>query len=188
METLELPSWVSKDEKHLQILARVRSGKARFYVVTKYIVHAKLYLLSGSEGRTRVIVGSANLSERAFGGNQPETLVKFDDDPKAWEHYNQMFDTIRDAATDEISLPEERIIKASIEISETPAMGKMTSTLIIDCPHAEDIEVSAPIQISRVEKIAAALARVSPQRYLKYVIINKESHLKSKGKLVASVW
>ena len=46
-----------------------------------------------------VVIGSANLSERAFSGKQSETLVVFDDDAAAWEHYNRMYDTIRDSAS-----------------------------------------------------------------------------------------
>ena len=43
-------------------------------MLRNYVAHAKLYLLSADDGRHRVIVGSANLSERAFSGRQPETL------------------------------------------------------------------------------------------------------------------
>ena len=57
-----------KDDRYAQVLNRVHSGQAHFYVVRKHISHAKLYLLSNVDGRTRVIVGSANLSERAFSG------------------------------------------------------------------------------------------------------------------------
>ena len=103
-----------------------------------------------ANGHTRVIIGSANLSERAFSGNQSETLVKFDNDEKAWRHYNRMFDQIRDAASDEIPLPEDRISNADIEITETPAMANTSATLIIESPSAEEIEVTAPIQISHV--------------------------------------
>ena len=33
-----------KDERHIHILEKVNSGEARFYVLRKYIAHAKLYL------------------------------------------------------------------------------------------------------------------------------------------------
>ena len=73
-----------KDEGHSHILSEVRLGRARFRVLRQSIAHAKLYLLEDSaSGRTRVIIGSANLSERAFSWLQPETLVKFDDDALA---------------------------------------------------------------------------------------------------------
>ncbi|MBI4216292.1 MAG: phospholipase D family protein [Chloroflexi bacterium] len=146
-----------KDERHIYVLGKVNAGKARFYVVKKYIAHAKLYLLSSTDGRTRVIIGSANLSERAFSGNQPETLVKFDNDEVAWLHYNRMFDDIRDAASDEIPLPKDRIFKAEIEISETPVMADPSSILVIDAPSPGEVELSAPVQVMRIEKVLTTL-------------------------------
>ena len=147
-----------KDDRHVHILKKVHSGEAHFYVLRKYIAHAKLYLLSDVIGHTRVIVGSANLSERAFSGRQSETLVKFDNDEKAWQHYNLMFDQIKTASSDEIPLPQDRISTADIEITETPAMTNTSTTLIIDTPSAEELEVSAPMQISQVEKVVAAIS------------------------------
>ncbi len=85
-----------KDERHRRILEKIAKGHARFWVLRRYVAHAKLYLLSAGDS-TRVIVGSANLSERAFSGNQSETLVVFDNDEAAWRHYSRMFDSIRNA-------------------------------------------------------------------------------------------
>lgn len=151
-----------RDERHVHVLEKVHAGLASFRVVRKHIAHAKLYLLSNSDGRTRVIIGSANLSESAFSGNQPETLVKFDDDEEAWHHYNKMFDDIKESASDEIPLPQDRIFKAEIEISETPVIADTSATLIIEPPSAEEGAVTAPAQVVRVEKVAAVIGpRVS---------------------------
>ncbi len=147
-----------KDERHLQILEKIHSGKAHFWVLRKSIAHAKLYLLSSSDGRRRAIIGSANLSERAFSGRQSETLVSFDDDDAAWSHYNRMFDAVRDLASDEIPLPKDRITNAEIEISDTPVMSDITGTVVIEAPTAEESRVSSPVQIERVEKVASVLA------------------------------
>jgi len=146
-----------KDERHIQVLEAVHAGRAHFRVLRKHIAHAKLYLLSNSEGHTRVIIGSANLSERAFSGNQPETLVKFDDDEQAWNHYTRMLDGIRDSASDEIPLPKDRISNAEIEISETPVMADTSSTLVIEAPSPEEVELTAPVQVMRIEKVLAVL-------------------------------
>ncbi len=146
-----------KDERHAHVLEAVHSGRAHFRVLRQYIAHAKLYLLSNPDGHTRVIIGSANLSERAFSGHQPETLVKFDDDEKAWHHYNRMFDEIRDSASDEIPLPKERILNAEIDISETPVMADTSSTLVIEAPSAEEVELTMPVQVMRIEKVLAVL-------------------------------
>ena len=145
------------DERHLRILEQVHAGRAHFRVLRKSIAHAKLYLLSGPGDRNRVIMGSANLSETAFSGKQQEAIVVFDDDKAAWEHYNRMFDTIRNDASDEIPLPEERITIAEIEVSETPVMSDISGTLVIEAPAPEESYVSVPVQIERIEKVAAVL-------------------------------
>ncbi len=181
-----------KDERHIRILEQVRAGKAHFYVVRKHIAHAKLYLLSSDDGRTRVILGSANLSETAFSGNQPETLVKFGNDEQAWKHYSRMFDRIKETATDEISLPPQRILTAEIEIAETPVLADASTTLVVEPPAAEDVEVTAPVQIARVEKVAAALgsgisAAVPPIRAGKQRITPEIKREISRIRLVKSV-
>ena len=148
-----------RDERHAYILAKVREGQARFHVLCKHIAHAKLYLLENkASGSTRIIVGSANLSERAFSGRQPETLVSFDDDSEAWAHYLRMYEQIRDSASDEIALPPERIVKAEISIEETPVISAGSSTLIIEQMPAEELQVTIPVQAERIEKVAAAQA------------------------------
>ena len=135
-----------QDERHTHILSEVRAGRARFRVLRQSIAHAKLYLLEDSvTGHTRVIVGSANLSERAFSGFQPETLVSFDNDALAWEHYTQMYDGIRNAASDEIPLPEDRIVERDIELEEVPAIADGATNLVIDQVHAEELTLSVPV-------------------------------------------
>ena len=145
-----------RDERHRRILGKIAKGQARFWVLRQYVAHAKLYLLSGGNG-TRVIVGSANLSERAFSGIQPETLVVFDNDEAAWSHYGRMFAAIRDTGADEIPLPKERIAQAEIDVTDTPVLSDDSATVIIEAPDPADVEVSAPVQMERVEKVAAVL-------------------------------
>lgn len=180
-----------KDERHIHILEKVRTGQAHFRVMRKAIAHAKLYLLSSADGRTRVIVGSANLSETAFSGKQSETLVTFDDESEAWEHYNRMYDEIRDLASDEIPLPPDRIINAEIEITETPVMADDSTTLIIEALPADETEVSQPTQIMRIEKVAAVLgprlsAAVPPFRNGKQRITPEVKRVISRIRLVKS--
>ena len=92
-------------------------------MLRKQIAHAKLYLLENTEsGRKRALIGSANLSETAFGGLQSETLVCFDDDAAAWSHYLGMYEAIRDQASDEVPLPSERVERVEISLLEVPVL------------------------------------------------------------------
>ncbi len=155
------------DERHAFILSRVREGQARFRVLRKQIAHAKLYLLEDTEsGRTRILIGSANLSETAFGGRQSETLVCFDDDNAAWGHYLGMYETIRNQASDEILLPPDRVEKAEINLLEVPVLDPTDhSTLVIDSPDTEQqqgnvVQINVPTQIDRIERMKAAIPPV----------------------------
>ena len=155
------------DERHAFILNRVREGQARFRVLRKQIAHAKLYLLENTAtGSTRALVGSANLSETAFGGRQSETLVCFDDDEAAWNHYHGMYDAIRDRASDELPLPPERIESAEIALQEVPVLDtEDVATLVIDTNESEHDSgggehIAIPTQIERIEKMKAAIPPV----------------------------
>ena len=155
------------DERHIFILSRVREGQARFRVLRKQIAHAKLYLLENAESdKTRVLLGSANLSETAFGGRQSETLVCFDDDDAAWAHYLGMYERIRDQASDEIPLPPERVEQAEINLVEVPILDASDhSTLVIDSTESENtqgyiVHINVPTQIERIERMKAAIPPV----------------------------
>ena len=155
------------DERHAFILARVREGQARFRVLRKQIAHAKLYLLENTtKGTTRALIGSANLSETAFGGRQSETLVCFDDDAAAWEHYLGMYEAIRDRASDEIPLPPERVENTEIALQEAPVLNtEDLSTLVIDSEESEQAEgagaqFAVPMQVERIERMKAAIPPV----------------------------
>ncbi|MCY4080294.1 MAG: phospholipase D-like domain-containing protein [Caldilineaceae bacterium] len=94
-----------ENEKQRVIFEGMQAGRACFYVVKKNVAHAKIYLLETNGGeRRKVIVGSANFSERAFGGNQAETLVVFDNDTRAWKHYLCEYDAVKKIASDELDM------------------------------------------------------------------------------------
>ena len=154
-------------ERHAFILGRVREGQARFRVLRKQIAHAKLYLLENTEsGNTRVLLGSANLSETAFGGRQDETLVCFDDDDAAWGHYLGMYQSIRNRASDEMPLPPERVDQAEISPVEVPVLAPDDySTLVIDSakeegPDGNVLTINVPHQIERIERMKESIPPV----------------------------
>ena len=55
-------------------------GRLKLWVSTSHIIHSKFYLLWNEEGQNRLILGSANLSNRAFDkeSDQFENVVIFD--------------------------------------------------------------------------------------------------------------
>lgn len=93
------------DARQKFIVERVAQGRVQFFVVKDAISHSKIYLLQ-SETKRRVIVGSANLSDRAFSGKQAETLIVFDDDEEAWGHYQREYNAVKEGSTTEFTLPD----------------------------------------------------------------------------------
>ncbi len=145
------------------IYRRVADGEVRFFVVKDSIAHAKIYLLEG-DGKRRVIVGSANLSERAFSGRQAETLVVFDDDETAWNHYLTQYKAVRDAATSRLPLTQTPHETKGARIEETPALIEAQSeedgtTLYVPAEPSGEAGYSVPEITVRMEAIKPALRR-----------------------------
>lgn len=86
----------------LDLVSRIDNGTLRFFVARSVLSHEKLYLLSGKNGRKRVIMGSANLSRSAFGGYQRENICYLDGDT-AYDWYWDCYCQLREDCTDQIA-------------------------------------------------------------------------------------
>ena len=86
----------------LDLVSRIDQGTLRFFVARSVLSHEKLYLLSGKDGRKRVIMGSANLSRSAFGGYQRENICYLDGDA-AYDWYWDCYCQLREDCTDQIA-------------------------------------------------------------------------------------
>ena len=159
-------------ERREIIFDRVANGNATFYVVKDAIAHAKIYLLEREDLR-RVIVGSANLSETAFSGRQAETLIVFDNDETAWQHYSAQYTAVRDISVSGLTLRKEPIQVETIHIEETPVLkdaesGKDDVTIYIPKMETEEAEYAVPQILSRIEIIKPVfrkgLADLRPNR------------------------
>ncbi|WP_034388462.1 phospholipase D family protein [Deinococcus sp. YIM 77859] len=95
--------------KHAELLKRLQNGTVSVLVLKEAVSHAKLYLLD-REGSTRVLTGSANLSDRALNDatvpveGQHEQFTAFDDQERAWAHYEAEYERLR-AKTQLLTVP-----------------------------------------------------------------------------------
>lgn len=160
------------EERRRVIYDRAINGTARFYVVKDAIAHAKIYLLE-REGFRRVIVGSANLSETAFSGRQAETLVAFDNDDAAWEHYSRQYEAVQGIATNRLALREKPIPAEILPLEETPALKEAETkesgvAIYVPTEQDDEVEYSIPRVLATVEHIRPsrqqALAGERPDR------------------------
>ena len=162
----------TSDQTRSAMYDRVAQDTARFFVVKDKIAHAKIYLLE-REGLRRVVVGSANLSETAFSGRQAETLILFDNDDGAWDHYSKQYESVRDVATSRLSPRESPIPAEFIPIEEVPALRDVDQTqsdvrIYVPPDTPEETDISLPTVLQTVVKVAApirkALTEVRPDR------------------------
>ena len=102
------------------LLDRIDSGKVHFYVARTKLSHEKLYILESEAGESkRVVMGSANMSFRAFGGIQRENICYIDGE-KAFDWYSSVFDELKTNSTDEITKKALSFADAEENIDELP--------------------------------------------------------------------
>lgn len=152
----------TSDERQQALINIVANDKARFFVVKDKIAHAKIYLLEREDLR-RVIVGSANLSETAFSGRQAETLIAFDNDEVAWQHYTAQYEAVRSTATNRLEPTNKPIPAEQLPIEELPAFREVAETqqevkFFIPADD-EEVEISLPAVMQKVVRLKSRLSR-----------------------------
>ena len=163
----------AESKNQSRMLSRVEDGSAHFYISRQNLSHEKIYLLSSKDGKTRVISGSANMSFSAFGGRQRENIT-FDDTPEAYEHYLNVFNTLKESSTDEIS---RRVLMAS-DIENNPDRLPIAETLkkeqIIYVEKADDTEAEF---ILETKGLADKIGPMLPKNTKKKSLIQLTSEL-----------
>ena len=92
---------------------------ALLFVAREKLSHEKIYLLSASDGRKRVVMGSANMSYAAFGGRQRENIC-YIDGSSAYDWYLNSYNEFRDECTDQIFKETLAIADDGEHIEEIP--------------------------------------------------------------------
>ena len=73
-----------------------------------------------------------------------------------------MVDEIRNRSADQMELPADRIKTAVVEISETPVLSGKSPMVIIRQRNPEPDEITVPVQVERIEKLARVIERDIP--------------------------
>lgn len=166
------------------IFEGMQADRARFYVVKDNVAHAKLYLLETNGGGCRkVIVGSANFSEPAFRGEQAETLVVFDNDAQAWEHYSRQYDAVKEVASEELEM--SMALQAAWNGDHT-YIERIKQGMTIDGMGGPWIPISRVVDVLNRKPPSAIRfpnGEVRPIRYWNEVLLNVTEWLVSKEKL-----
>ena len=126
---------------------RIKKGTLSFYVTNldEHTSHQKLYLLSGKDGKNRVITGSANFSLKAFNSNQIENILVSDDED-TYAVFEEIYNQTKKYSTQEVTA--KSIQKLDIEnVEELPVFKEVMQT--------KELQIEQPsegIQRYRVEE------------------------------------
>lgn len=103
----------------VDLMSRVEDNTLHFFVAREKLSHEKIYLLSASDGRKRIVMGSANMSYAAFGGRQRENIC-YIDGSSAYDWYLNSYNEFRDECTDQIFKETLAIADDGEHIEEIP--------------------------------------------------------------------
>lgn len=131
-KSIELIQELCKKYKNIEKL--LIDEKLRFYMSTKQLSHAKLFLLSNKEnGNTRVILGSANFSKQAFSGKQKEMRIVCDNDIDAYKYFSNDYEAYKNTQCEYFTKQMQQASKVNI-IENMPmwSLCKKESVLVIE--------------------------------------------------------
>ena len=139
------------------LIDRIKNGTLKLLVTHGKLSHEKIYLLSSKDGKKRVIMGSANMSEQAFSGHQREN-ISYMDGEEAYEWYMSIYETLREDCTDNIT--EKAILFSddcdgldTLPISQSVKVKKVLTT----CPHcATGCQFYLVVKENRIVNVEAA--------------------------------
>ena len=143
------------------LIERINAGALKMYVAYKKLSHEKIYLLSSDDGRKRVIMGSANMSYNAFRGLQREN-ISFIDGEEAYDWYMEIYESLRQDSTDEITAKALLVADGGDNLDELPISQTVKTKKVLEIVpnehQSEEIEFAL-----ETSKLSARLKPSCPQ-------------------------
>lgn len=125
------------------LISRIKDETLHLYVAKTRLSHEKIYLLSSNDGRKRVVMGSANMSFNAFSGFQRENIAYIDGE-EAYEWYQEVFDSMKEHCSDEITGKAILVSDDCENIDELPICQtvkvKKVVEIVPDIENIDDVE------------------------------------------------
>ena len=142
---------ITKNKSAQKLADLIEQDKLSLHISRDTKSHEKIYILSSNDGRKRIIVGSSNFSYSAFNGVQRENITIFDDDEKAFEYYNDLFENFVSTCSNNIS---HKLFRKMIDdsdyisnnINELPIMKEIESGKFIYLDATDNYEEAEIVQ------------------------------------------
>ena len=154
---------ISKSKAIRDISRRVGENSLKLYVSMDTNSHEKIFLLKASDGRTRVITGSANMSASAFCGFQRENIMCFDD-YEAYDYFLNRYEKYKEKCSNRI---EPSLIKkvelnkhyVAENIEEVPILEETNQKMMISIVKSKD----EPDYVQDIKKISDEINPLLPK-------------------------
>ena len=145
----------------VDLMSRVEANTLHFFIARAKLSHEKIYLLSSSDGRKRVVMGSANMSFAAFGGKQRENICYLDGN-RAYDWYLHSYNEFRDECTDQVFKETLAIADDGAHIEEIPIAQtiRVKKALMLETVGAPQEEIQFALD---VKGLAARFAPSVPR-------------------------
>lgn len=121
------------------LISRIENGSLRLFVARSVLSHEKIYLLTATDGRRRVVMGSANMSFSAFGGKQRENICYLDGD-QAYDWYWAQYCQLREYSTDQIGKEALLCADAGENLEELPVAQTIRVKKALVIQSAEEVQ------------------------------------------------
>ncbi len=174
----------ASSKSKIDLLKRINDNTIHFYVANKQLSHEKIYLLKASDGRRRVITGSANMSYTAFSGHQREN-ISYIDGEQAYNWYYDVFNTLKDNCTDEISKKAYELSDANDNIDLLPIFETTKKNKLLVIEPATDLNDEIEFRLD-ITKRAKELEPLMPkaERKSKKIYLQPDDGTKIKRRVV----
>ncbi|MDR0643838.1 MAG: phospholipase D family protein [Treponema sp.] len=141
------------------LVSRIDKGTLHLFVAREQLSHEKTYILEAADGRKRVVIGSANLSNAAFSGKQRENICYFDDDA-AFDYYFTQFNKLKANSADNIT---KKCLTADVSRIDTLPLAEtvlVKNAVIIKPTSIQDDSVRFVIDVKEsVKKYAEIVSK-----------------------------
>lgn len=104
-------------KKNKNLIKMINNNKLTFFVTNDIVSHEKMYILTDDYGHSRIIIGSANFSTRAFDGSQGEIIACIDNSQLALKEFLNNFNTLKELSTSNIA-KESLVIEDNVTDDE----------------------------------------------------------------------
>lgn len=145
--------YFGKNNNVRTIASYMDEGKVKLLTLHDFKSHIKQYVLVSSDGRHRVITGSANMSTAAMYGIQAENFI-VDDTDAAFSYYMNRHEILRKYSGEinkeifiNIKTKKVENVEKAIETSSVKDIIGTDTAVIIEGVDIEDIQDSCPVAI-----------------------------------------